>query len=35
MFNPGLAVSADGRWRLYAQNDEETSHIMLVENFRW
>jgi Tol biopolymer transport system component/predicted Ser/Thr protein kinase len=34
-FNPGLAVSADGRWLLYAQNDEETSHIMLVENFRW
>ena len=34
-FNPGLAVSSDGRWLLYAQNDEETSHIMLVENFRW
>ena len=33
--NPGLAVSPDGRWLLYAQNDEETSHIMLVENFRW
>jgi Tol biopolymer transport system component/serine/threonine protein kinase len=34
-FNPGLAVSPDGRWLLYAQIDEDTSHIMLVENFRW
>jgi Tol biopolymer transport system component/predicted Ser/Thr protein kinase len=34
-FNPGLEVSPDGRWLLYAQVDEDTSHIMLVENFRW
>jgi Tol biopolymer transport system component len=34
-YNPGLAVSPDGRWLLYAQFDEDTSHIMLVENFRW
>jgi Tol biopolymer transport system component len=34
-YNPGLAVSPDGRWLLYAQIDEDTSHIMLVENFRW
>jgi hypothetical protein len=33
-YNPGLAVSPDGRWLLYAQVDENTSHIMLVENFR-
>jgi Tol biopolymer transport system component/DNA-binding winged helix-turn-helix (wHTH) protein len=34
-YNPGLAVSPDGRWLLYAQVDEDTSRIMLVENFRW
>ncbi len=32
--NPGLALSPDGRWILYAQVDQETSDIMLVENFR-
>ncbi len=31
----GLAVSPDGRWILYAQLDQDTSQIMLVENFRW
>jgi Tol biopolymer transport system component len=30
----GLAVSPDGRWILYAQVDQDTSDIMLVENFR-
>jgi len=33
--NGGLAVSPDGRWILYAKVDQETSKIMLVENFRW
>jgi Tol biopolymer transport system component len=32
--DPGLAVSPDGRWLLYAQRDQEASDIMLVENFR-
>ena len=32
--NPGLAVSPDGRWLLYAQVDQAISDIMLVENFR-
>lgn len=31
---PGLAVSPDGRWILYAQVDQQDSDIMLVENFR-
>ncbi len=31
---PGLAVSPDGRWLLYAQFDRNMSNIMLVENFR-
>ena len=31
---PGLAVSPDGRWILYAQVDQDISDIMLVENFR-
>jgi serine/threonine protein kinase/Tol biopolymer transport system component len=31
----GLAASPDGRWILYAQLDQNTSRIMLVENFRW
>ncbi len=31
---PGLALSPDGRWILYAQIDQRTSDIMLVENFR-
>jgi Tol biopolymer transport system component len=34
-FVPGLAVSPDGRWLVCAQTDEDTAHIMLVENFRW
>jgi tRNA pseudouridine-54 N-methylase len=33
--NAGFSVSPDGRRLLYAQVDEDTSHIMLVENFRW
>ncbi len=31
---PGLTVSPDGRWVLYAQADQSISDIMLVENFR-
>ena len=31
---PGLAVSPDGRWILYAQEDHRSGDIMLVENFR-
>ena len=34
-FEQGLAVSPDGRWILYAQWDQGTADIMLVENFRW
>jgi Tol biopolymer transport system component len=34
-YNPGLAGSPDGRWLLYAQVNEDTSHVMLVENFHW
>ncbi|MGE0131247.1 MAG: LpqB family beta-propeller domain-containing protein [Blastocatellales bacterium] len=30
----GLAVSPDGRWLLYAQDDRNTSSIMLVEDFQ-
>jgi len=30
-----FAVSPDGRWILLSQVDQETSKIMLVENFRW
>jgi len=33
-YEPGIAVSPDGRWLLYTQEDERTSDIMLVENFR-
>ena len=33
-WNPGLALSPDGRWILYAQVDQTQSDIMLVENFR-
>ena len=32
---PGLSVSPDGRWILYAQEDVAASHIMLVDNFHW
>ncbi len=31
---PGLTVSTNGRWILYAQADHSISDIMLVENFR-
>jgi Tol biopolymer transport system component/DNA-binding winged helix-turn-helix (wHTH) protein len=33
-YEPGLAVSADGRGVLYVQEDQKTSDIVLVENFR-
>jgi dipeptidyl aminopeptidase/acylaminoacyl peptidase len=33
-FHPGLAVSPDGRWILCALLEQDTSDIMLVENFR-
>jgi hypothetical protein len=31
---PGMAVSADGRWILYWQVDQNDNDIMLVENIR-
>jgi hypothetical protein len=31
----GLTASPDGHWILVAQTDQDTSKIMLVENFRW
>ncbi|HKQ78630.1 MAG TPA: protein kinase [Blastocatellia bacterium] len=31
---PSLAVSPDGHWLLYAQIEQDTSSIMVVENFR-
>ena len=31
---PGLSVSPDGRWILYALLEQDSSDIMLVENFR-
>ena len=30
-----VAASPDGRWVLLAQTDQDTSKIMLVENFHW
>ena len=33
-FVSGIAVSPDGRWILYTQEDHRSSDIMLVENFR-
>jgi hypothetical protein len=33
-YEPGMAVSPDGRSLLYTQEDERSSDIMLVENFR-
>jgi hypothetical protein len=32
--SPGLTVSPDRRWILYAQVDHAGSDLMLVENFR-
>ncbi len=34
VWEPGITVSADGRWMLYAQVDQDARDIMLVENFR-
>ena len=31
---PGLTLSPDGRWLLYAQRDQIINDIMLMENFR-
>ena len=33
-YTPGLTVSPDGRWLLYAQLDQHVSNVLLVENFR-
>jgi Tol biopolymer transport system component len=33
-WNPGFAISPDGRWILYAQVDQSGSDITLAENFR-
>jgi len=32
--NPGLSISPDGRWILCALVQQDTSDIMLVDNFR-
>jgi hypothetical protein len=32
--NPGLTISPDGRWILCALLEQDSSDIMLVENFR-
>ncbi|MBP6822742.1 MAG: hypothetical protein KA368_14425, partial [Acidobacteria bacterium] len=31
---PGLALSPDGHWLLYAQRDQIINDLMLMENFR-
>jgi hypothetical protein len=31
--NPGLNISADGRWFIYSIDDHRDFDIMLVENF--
>jgi len=33
-WDPGLIISPDGRWLLFAQMDQSGSDIMLVQNFR-
>jgi len=32
-WSPGLTISPDGRWFLFAQSDQRGATIMLVENF--
>ena len=34
IFRDSFAVSPDGQWVLYVQEDENEADIMLVENFR-
>jgi len=31
----GVSVFPDGRWILFGQVDQDTIHIMMVENFHW
>ncbi len=33
-YNPGLVLSPDGRWLLYAQMDRSGADIMVVDNYR-
>jgi hypothetical protein len=34
VWEAGISISADGRWMLYTQVDEDSGDITLVENFR-
>jgi Tol biopolymer transport system component/DNA-binding winged helix-turn-helix (wHTH) protein len=33
-WNPGIALSPDGRWLVYEQLEQQVANIVLVENFR-